>query len=77
MLLTSLQRRAEQGVTTFTLQLIYGLVVFPEYAPFSHSAVVDAVLLDIGMSLDYAKLLLNGFLSLMIALKGNCQWKPN
>uniref|UniRef100_A0A8C7VQI7 ZP domain-containing protein n=1 Tax=Oncorhynchus mykiss TaxID=8022 RepID=A0A8C7VQI7_ONCMY len=38
---------AEQGVTTFTLQLIYGLVVFPEYAPFSHSAVVDAVLLDI------------------------------
>uniref|UniRef100_A0A8C7QVA3 ZP domain-containing protein n=1 Tax=Oncorhynchus mykiss TaxID=8022 RepID=A0A8C7QVA3_ONCMY len=40
-------RRAEQGVTTFTLQLIYGLVVFPEYAPFSHSAVVDAVLLDI------------------------------
>lgn len=73
MLLTSLQRRAEQGVTTFTLQLIYGLVVFPEYAPFSHSAVVDAVLLDIGMSLDYAKLLLNGFLSLMIALKGNWQ----
>lgn len=69
MLLTSLQRRAEQGVTTFTLQLIYGLVVFPEYAPFSHSAVVDAVLLDIGMSLDYAKLLLNGFLSLMIAVK--------
>lgn len=49
MLLTSLQRRAEQGVTTFTLQLIYGLVIFPEYAPFSHSAVVDAVLLDIGM----------------------------
>ncbi|XP_038818482.1 uncharacterized protein LOC120019232 [Salvelinus namaycush] len=41
------ERRAEQGVTTFTLQLIYGLVVFPEYAPFSHSAVVDAVLLDI------------------------------
>ncbi|XP_031675012.1 zona pellucida sperm-binding protein 4-like [Oncorhynchus kisutch] len=40
-------RRAEQGVTTFTLQLIYGLVIFPEYAPFSHSAVVDAVLLDI------------------------------
>uniref|UniRef100_A0A8K9X2J0 ZP domain-containing protein n=1 Tax=Oncorhynchus mykiss TaxID=8022 RepID=A0A8K9X2J0_ONCMY len=38
---------AEQGVTTFTLQLIYGLVIFPEYAPFSHSAVVDAVLLDI------------------------------
>uniref|UniRef100_A0A8C7HUW4 ZP domain-containing protein n=1 Tax=Oncorhynchus kisutch TaxID=8019 RepID=A0A8C7HUW4_ONCKI len=37
----------EQGVTTFTLQLIYGLVIFPEYAPFSHSAVVDAVLLDI------------------------------
>uniref|UniRef100_A0A674EPE7 Uncharacterized LOC115195762 n=1 Tax=Salmo trutta TaxID=8032 RepID=A0A674EPE7_SALTR len=37
----------EQGVTTFTLQLLYGLVVFPEYAPFSHSAVVDAVLLDI------------------------------
>jgi hypothetical protein len=73
MLSTSLQRRAEQGVTTFTLQLIYGLVVFPEYAPFSHSAVVDAVLLDIGMSLDYAKLLLNGFLSLMIALKGNWQ----
>lgn len=69
MLLTSLQRRAEQGVTTFTLQLIYGLVVFPEYAPFAHSAVVDAVLLDIGMSLDYAKLLLNGFLSLMIAVK--------
>lgn len=49
MLLTSLQKRVEQGVTTFTLQLIYGLVVFPEYAPFSHSAVVDAVLLDIGM----------------------------
>lgn len=73
MLLTSLQRRVEQGVTTFTLQLIYGLVIFPEYAPFSHSAVVDAVLLDIGMSLDYAKLLLNGFLSLMIALKGNWQ----
>ena len=73
MLLTSLQRRAEQGVTTFTLQLIYGLVIFPEYAPFSHSAVVDAVLLDIGMSLDYSKLLLNGFLSLMIALKGNWQ----
>jgi hypothetical protein len=73
MLLTSLQRRAEQGVTTFTLQLIYGLVIFPEYAPFSHSAVVDAVLLDIGMPLDYAKLLLNGFLSLMIALKGNWQ----
>uniref|UniRef100_A0A8C7LCN1 ZP domain-containing protein n=1 Tax=Oncorhynchus kisutch TaxID=8019 RepID=A0A8C7LCN1_ONCKI len=41
------ERRAEQGVTTFTLQLIYGLVIFPEYAPFSHSAVVDAVLLDI------------------------------
>ncbi|XP_038818484.1 uncharacterized protein LOC120019235 [Salvelinus namaycush] len=41
------ERRAEQGVTTFTLQLIYGLVVFPEYAPFAHSAVVDAVLLDI------------------------------
>uniref|UniRef100_A0A8C8JDZ8 ZP domain-containing protein n=1 Tax=Oncorhynchus tshawytscha TaxID=74940 RepID=A0A8C8JDZ8_ONCTS len=38
---------AEQGLTTFTLQLIYGLVIFPEYAPFSHSAVVDAVLLDI------------------------------
>ena len=73
MLLTSLQRRAEQGVTTFTLQLIYGLVIFPEYAPFSHSAVVDAVLLDIGMSLDYSKLLLNGFLSLMIALKENWQ----
>lgn len=73
MLLTSLQRRVEQGVTTFTLQLIYGLVIFPEYAPFSHSAVVDAVLLDIGMPLDYAKLLLNGFLSLMIALKGNWQ----
>ncbi|XP_020357299.2 uncharacterized protein LOC109904477 [Oncorhynchus kisutch] len=54
-------------------ELIYGLVIFPEYAPFSHSAVVDAVLLDIGMSLDYAKLLLNGFLSLMIALKGNWQ----
>ncbi|XP_064872000.1 zona pellucida sperm-binding protein 4-like [Oncorhynchus nerka] len=41
------ERRAEQGVTTFTLQLIYGLVIFPEYSPFSHSAVVDAVLLDI------------------------------
>ncbi|CDQ96462.1 unnamed protein product [Oncorhynchus mykiss] len=67
------KRRAEQGVTTFTLQLIYGLVIFPEYEPFSHSAVVDTVLLDIGMSLDYAKLLLNGFLSLMIALKGNWQ----
>uniref|UniRef100_A0A674EK19 Uncharacterized LOC115192376 n=1 Tax=Salmo trutta TaxID=8032 RepID=A0A674EK19_SALTR len=40
-------KRVEQGVTTFTLQLLYGLVVFPEYAPFSHSAVVDAVLLDI------------------------------
>ncbi|XP_064839507.1 zona pellucida sperm-binding protein 4-like, partial [Oncorhynchus masou masou] len=41
------ERRAEQGVTTFTLQMIYSLVIFPEYAPFSHSAVVDAVLLDI------------------------------
>ncbi|XP_029611821.1 uncharacterized protein LOC115195752 [Salmo trutta] len=41
------EKRVEQGVTTFTLQLLYGLVVFPEYAPFSHSAVVDAVLLDI------------------------------
>uniref|UniRef100_A0A8C8IHU9 ZP domain-containing protein n=1 Tax=Oncorhynchus tshawytscha TaxID=74940 RepID=A0A8C8IHU9_ONCTS len=37
----------EVCLTTFTLQLIYGLVIFPEYAPFSHSAVVDAVLLDI------------------------------
>uniref|UniRef100_A0A4W5P5K7 Zona pellucida protein AX 2 n=1 Tax=Hucho hucho TaxID=62062 RepID=A0A4W5P5K7_9TELE len=41
------EKRPEQGVTTFTLQLIYGLVILPEYAPFSHSAVVDAVLLDI------------------------------
>uniref|UniRef100_A0A8C8H676 ZP-domain containing protein Ig-like domain-containing protein n=1 Tax=Oncorhynchus tshawytscha TaxID=74940 RepID=A0A8C8H676_ONCTS len=62
------ERRAEQGVTTFTLQLIYGLVIFPEYAPFSHSAVVDAVLLDIGMPPDYAKLLLN----VPPSVTGNC-----
>uniref|UniRef100_A0A8C7I2Y2 ZP domain-containing protein n=1 Tax=Oncorhynchus kisutch TaxID=8019 RepID=A0A8C7I2Y2_ONCKI len=55
-------------VTTFTLQLIYGLVIFPEYAPFSHSAVVDAVLLDIGMPLDYAKLLLNGLMATCLLL---------
>ncbi|KAK6297183.1 hypothetical protein J4Q44_G00317660 [Coregonus suidteri] len=42
------EKRPEQGVTTFTLQLIYGLVILPEYTTFSHSAVVDAVLLDIG-----------------------------
>uniref|UniRef100_A0A8C7HXS8 ZP domain-containing protein n=1 Tax=Oncorhynchus kisutch TaxID=8019 RepID=A0A8C7HXS8_ONCKI len=61
-------------VTTFTLQLIYGLVIFPEYAPFSHSAVVDAVLLDIGMPL-----LLNGFLSLMInpGLMATCLLLPH
>ncbi|XP_045066206.1 uncharacterized protein LOC121549189 [Coregonus clupeaformis] len=41
------EKRPEQGVTTFTLQLIYGLVILPEYTTFSHSAVVDAVLLDI------------------------------
>ncbi|CAB1342683.1 unnamed protein product, partial [Coregonus sp. 'balchen'] len=41
------EKRPEQGVAAFTLQLIYGLVVLPEYTPFSHPAVVDAVLQDV------------------------------
>ncbi|KAJ7988051.1 hypothetical protein DPEC_G00319630 [Dallia pectoralis] len=43
----SRENRPEQAVTSFTLNLIYGLVVQPENTPFSHSASVNAVLMNV------------------------------
>uniref|UniRef100_A0A6Q2XVN5 ZP domain-containing protein n=1 Tax=Esox lucius TaxID=8010 RepID=A0A6Q2XVN5_ESOLU len=41
------ENRPEQGVTSFTLHLIYGLVVLPENMAFSHSASVNAILMNV------------------------------
>ncbi|TMS12097.1 Zona pellucida sperm-binding protein 2 [Larimichthys crocea] len=35
------------GVTVYSLQLTFGLLVLPEFAPFSHSAYLEAKLVDI------------------------------
>ncbi|KAL0965042.1 hypothetical protein UPYG_G00276030 [Umbra pygmaea] len=41
------EKSLEQGVTSFTLHLIYGMAVLPEYNTFSHPAVVNSVLMNI------------------------------
>ncbi|XP_070781578.1 uncharacterized protein [Enoplosus armatus] len=37
----------EMGVTVYSLHLTFGLLVLPEFAPFSHAAYVEAKLVDI------------------------------
>uniref|UniRef100_A0A3Q3VP17 ZP domain-containing protein n=1 Tax=Mola mola TaxID=94237 RepID=A0A3Q3VP17_MOLML len=38
---------SEVGLTTYSLHLTFGLLVLPEYAPFSHTAYLDAKLVDV------------------------------
>lgn len=40
------------GITVYSLHLTFGLLVLPEFAPFSHTAYLEAKLVDIGMYTD-------------------------
>lgn len=40
------------GITVYSLHLTFGLLVLPEFAPFSHTAYLEAKLVDIGVYTD-------------------------
>ena len=47
--LISILQNPDREFTTYTLPLSFGLVVLPEQSPFSHPAVLEATLHDVGM----------------------------
>lgn len=44
-----ISQQSEKGVTVYSLHLTFGLLVLPEFAPFSHTAYLETKLMDIGM----------------------------
>lgn len=44
-----ISQQREMGVTVYSLHLTFGLLVLPEFAPFSHTAYLETKLTDVGM----------------------------
>lgn len=47
-----LSQQRDMGYTVYSLHLTFGMLVLPEFAPFSHPVYLEAKLVDIGQYSD-------------------------